>query len=75
MYIYIYIYIFFLNLTAVWLPHGQLRAIIEGQPHSPDVNHCILHIRPEGHREPHSEVGSLSPAERLAGFEPGTFRF
>ena len=36
---------------------------------------CILHIRPEGHREPHGEVGSLSPAERLAGFEPRTFRF
>ena len=36
---------------------------------------CILHIRPEGHRESRSEVGSLSPAERLVGFEPGTFRF
>ena len=36
---------------------------------------CILHIRTEGHREPRSEVGSLSPAERLVGFEPGTFRF
>ena len=46
-----------------------------GQPHSPDVNHCILHFRPEGHREPRSEVGSLSPVERLVGFEPGTFRF
>ena len=46
-----------------------------GQSHSPDVNHCISHIRPEGHREPRSEVGSLSQAERLAGFEPGTFRF
>ena len=32
-------------------------------------------IRLEGHREPRNEVGSLSPAERLAGFEPGTFRF
>ena len=36
---------------------------------------CILHIRPEGQREPRNEVGSLSPAERLVGFEPGTFRF
>ena len=53
---------------------------------------CVLHIRPEGHRElmlitcvlrirregqqkPRNEVGSLSPAERLVGFEPGTFRF
>ena len=30
---------------------------------------CVLHIRPEGHREPRSEVGSLSPAERLVWFE------
>ena len=36
---------------------------------------AFLHIRPDGHREPRSEVGSLSPAERLVGFEPGTFRF
>ena len=30
--------------------------------------------RPEDHLEPRSEVGSLSPAKRLAGFEPGTFQ-
>ena len=36
---------------------------------------AFLHIRPEAHREPRSEVGSLSLAERLAGFEPGTFQF
>ena len=36
---------------------------------------CVLYIWPEGRREPRSGVGSLSPAERLAGFEPGTFRF
>ena len=36
---------------------------------------CVLLIRPEGHQEPRSEVGSLSPAEHLVGFEPGTFRF
>ena len=35
----------------------------------------FLHIRPKGHREPRSEVGSLSPAEHLMIFEPGTFRF
>ena len=29
----------------------------------------------EGHGEPHSEVGSLSPVEHLVGFEPGTFWF
>ena len=29
----------------------------------------------EGCQEPHNMVGSLSPAEHLAGFEPGTFQF
>ena len=36
---------------------------------------AFLHFRPEGHLEPRSEVGSLSPAERLVGFEPGALRF
>ena len=35
----------------------------------------FVHIRPEGHWEPHNEVGSLSPAECLGGFELGTFWF
>ena len=33
-------------LTAIWLPHGQLWAIIK-QPHSPDVNYCVLHFDPK----------------------------
>ena len=45
------------------------------QPQSPDINHCVLYIRPEIDREPRSEVGSVSLAQRLVGFEPGTFRF
>ena len=32
-------------------------------------------VWPEGHLEPCDEVGSLSPAKRLAGVEPGTFQF
>ena len=35
---------------------------------------AFVQARPEGQREPRSEVGSLSLAESLAGFEPGTFR-
>ena len=35
----------------------------------------FLHIRLEGHQEPRSEFRSLSLAERLVGFEAGTFRF
>ena len=34
----------------------------------------FVQFRLEGHREPSNEVGSLSPAERLVGFEPGIFR-
>ena len=44
-----------------------------------DVNPMLItafvHVQPKGHREPRNKVGSLSPAERLVGFEPGTFRF
>ena len=29
------------KLTAIWLPHDQLWAIIEGQTHSANVNHCV----------------------------------
>ena len=46
-----------------------------GQPHSPSVNHCVLHFRSQGHREPGNKVGSINLAERLVGFELGTFRF
>ena len=61
--------------TVIWLPHGHLWAIIEGQPHPPNVNHCVLHFRPEGRQEPRNKVGSLSLAERLVGIELGTFQF
>ena len=32
-------------------------------------------FQPESHWEPRNEVGFLSPAERLVGFESQTFRF
>ena len=35
---------------------------------------AFLQFQPKGHREPRTEVGSLSLAERLVGFEPKTFR-
>ena len=31
-------------LTAIWLPHGQLWAIMSGKPHPPAVNQCICTI-------------------------------
>ena len=36
---------------------------------------AFFHFWPEGHREPRNEVGSLSPAKRLVGFEAGVFWF
>ena len=36
---------------------------------------AFLHIRPDVHRESRNEVGSLSPAEGLVEFSPGTFPF
>ena len=41
--------------SATWLsgfPTANSGQLLRGQPHSPDVNHCILHFRLEGHREP-----------------------
>ena len=54
-------------------PTANFGPLPRGQPHSPDLNHCILHFRPEGHREPHIEVEFLSPARCLVGFEPVCF--
>ena len=34
----------------------------------------FVQFRPEGHREPSNENRSLSPVERLVGFEQETFR-
>ena len=64
-------------LTAIWLPHGQLWAIIEG---TASLTQCYslrftFSTRVQGHREPRSQAGSLSRADRLVWFEPGTFRF
>ena len=41
----------------------------------PTLITVFVHTRPKGHQEPRNEVGSLSPAERLVGFELGTFQF
>ena len=58
-------------LTAIWLPHGQLWATIEGT-----ASLTLMLITAFFYIfEPRNEVGSLSPAKRLVGFELGTFRF
>ena len=50
-------------------PTGNFGPLSGGQPHSPYANHCILHISPESHQEPRDEIGSLSPAKCIVGFE------
>lgn len=65
----------FIFLSVIWLAHDQHCAIIEGQPHSPDFNHCIIQFRPVGHREPRNKVGSIRATERQLAFEQGTFQF
>ena len=59
-------------MAAPWPTLGHYRG---GSLTHPMLIICILYIRPEGHWEPHNKVGSPSPAECLAGFEPRTFLF
>ena len=64
-----YFYLLFGYLTA------NFALFFRGEPHSPNVKHCVIHSRHEGYHEFRSEVGSLNSANHLVGFEPGTFQF
>ena len=66
---YVFFYVF-LAAPRPTLGHYRGSSLIH-----PMLITCTLDIRPEGHREPCNEVGSLGLAERLVRFEPGTFRF
>ena len=47
------IIVWYFFLTAIWLPHGQLWAIIGGDSLThPMLITAFLHFRPEGHRYP-----------------------
>ena len=56
-------------------PMANFGSLLRGQPCSPDVNHSVLHFWPEGQRESCNEVGFLSLAKCLVGFEVGSFQF
>ena len=60
----------FLGASRPTLDHSQGDSLT-----SPMLITAFELFRPEGHREPRNEVESLSPAKRLLGFEPETFRF
>ena len=60
----------FLAVPRPTLGHSQGDSLT-----NPILITAYVRIRLEGHREPRNQVGSLSPAERLVGFKPGTFRF
>ena len=67
-------FIFLFFLTAIWLPHGQLLSHSQGDSlTNPMLVTGFYLCQPEGHWEPCNEVGSLSLAENLVGFELGTF--
>ena len=68
-YIYIYIYIYYLLFDY---PRGNFGLLSRGQPHSPNVNLCVIRVST---RWPPEAVGFLSPVKHLAGFKPGTFGF
>ena len=54
-------------------PMANFGPLSRGQPHAPDVNHCITQFQLEDHQEPCNEVGFLSPTKCLVGFDLGTF--
>ena len=43
--------------------------LLRGQPYSPNFNHCILHIRPKGHREPCGDYTNNHPISLLSNIE------
>ena len=69
---YCYIYFFNCHLAAPRPTLGHYRG--SSLTH-PMLITCVFHIQHEGYCEPRNEVGSLSPAEHLVGFERGIFWF
>ena len=58
-------------LTAIWLSHGQLWAILERTASLTQLQSLhFLQFRFEGHRELCSEFGSLSPTNFVASLGP-----
>ena len=47
-----------------------LAAPQRGQPHTANVNHCVIQFQPKGHQEPNNQVGSISLTDHLVGFKP-----
>ena len=75
--LYIHIYILYIYIFNCYLaaPRPTLGHYRGGSLTQPMLITCVLHIRPEGHREVNNEVGSLRLAQCLVGFELGTFQF
>ena len=62
-------------LSAIWLPHDQLWATIEGAASLTRCSSLRFTYYYKGHQEPRNKVGSQSPTEHLVGFKPGTLWF
>ena len=90
-YVYIIIYVLtfhcHIKSTNVWIrwfirqnryliaPRPSLGHYREDSPTHPMLITAFLHFRPKCRKKPRNEIGSLNPAKRPVGFEPGTFRF
>ena len=64
---------FFLFYLLFGYAKVRFGSLTRGHPRSPDVDPYIMAInfRPEGHRYPCKEVGSLSPTDHPIGCEAG----
>ena len=60
----------FFFCTAIWLGHSWGNSLTK-----PMLITALVQFPPKGCGEPRNEAGSLSPGERLVGFEPGAFGF
>ena len=63
------------SLTAVWLPHSQLWAILNRESLTNPKLITVKLFSAKGHQELFNKVGSLSLAKYLVGFELGSFQF
>ena len=56
-------------------PTANFRPLLRGQPHSTNLNQCIIQVSTQGSLEAYNKVGSRSLAEHLLRHELGTFGF
>ena len=61
------LYFFLKKILLFGCPTANFGSLLRGQPHSPDVNHCVLHFSFEGHWEPCNKVWVPKPGRAPCG--------